>query len=595
MRYVFKRDDLYALAMSIHAETKEKGKELFFKYCPYCMGGDGRDKETFSVNLEGGMYHCFRAGCGKSGHFVELARDFGYKLDFEDDPFKKKYRKLKQKPIEVRDKAVEYLATRGISKETAKKYHITTMRGRDNILVFPFFDENGVMVAVKYRKTDFDKERDKNKEWFEKDTKPILFGMLQCADKTKPLIITEGQLDSMSVSECGIENAVSVPNGCTAKTWIPLCHDWVKQFPEIIVFGDSDAAGQTMVDNIIQSFPDMKIRNVRKIDYLGEKDANDILRTFGKDAVIKCIENAEQMEVTAVKELAQVKDVDLSAMPKLLTGVSAIDKIIGGMYLGQLVVLTGKRGEGKSTFASNIIANVLNQNAGVFVYSGELPDFHFKHWLNLQIAGKDKINARENDFGGHEYYLKPEISEIISDWYAGRAYIYDNTAIYSDDEIPELTQTIEQSVRRYNLQFVLIDNLMTAFTNDSSNYYLSQGKFMKELKRLALRLNIVILLVAHPRKEGGNDLDNDSVSGSSVVTDIADTVLTYSRNTTEDESFHSLIGITKNRLYGKLLVGKYRAKVRYSEVSKRVICDGDDLNKVYGCFAKPQAYEAPPF
>jgi RecA-family ATPase len=118
---------------------------------------------------------------------------------------------------------------------------------------------------------------------------------------------------------------------------------------------------------------------------------------------------------------------------------------------------------------------------------------------------------------------------------------------------------------------------------------------MKELKRLALRLNIVILLVAHPRKEGGNDLDNDSVSGSSVVTDIADTVLTYSRNTTEDESFHSLIGITKNRLYGKLLVGKYRAKVRYSEVSKRVIGEGDDLNKVYGCFAKPQAYEAPPF
>ena len=69
----------------------EKGKELFFEFCPYCNGG-GHDKETFSVNLESGAFKCFRESCGKQGHFVELARDFNFPLDFGYE--KKKYKKL---------------------------------------------------------------------------------------------------------------------------------------------------------------------------------------------------------------------------------------------------------------------------------------------------------------------------------------------------------------------------------------------------------------------------------------------------------------------------------------------------------------------
>ena len=48
------------------------------------------------------------------------------------------------------------------------------------MLVFPFFDEANKMQFIKYRKTDFDKSKDKNKEWCERDCKPILFGMNHC-------------------------------------------------------------------------------------------------------------------------------------------------------------------------------------------------------------------------------------------------------------------------------------------------------------------------------------------------------------------------------------------------------------------------------
>ena len=175
MPYEFKRSDVYGLASALGAETHERGEELFFRWCPYCKGG-GHDKNTFSVNLENGTFKCFRAGCGAQGHLVQLARDFGYPLEF-DDGRKKKYRTLPQRPVKVTNPAVRYLESRGISRAVTERYRITTQRGHDNILVFPFYDGDGVMQFVKYRKTDFVKGRDRNKEWSEKDTMPILFGL----------------------------------------------------------------------------------------------------------------------------------------------------------------------------------------------------------------------------------------------------------------------------------------------------------------------------------------------------------------------------------------------------------------------------------
>ena len=62
----------------------------------------------------------------------------------------------------------------------------------------------------------------------EKDTKPILFGMAQCEDFTT-LAITEGQIDSLSLAECGIKNAVSVPTGALGFTWFRHCEEWINK------------------------------------------------------------------------------------------------------------------------------------------------------------------------------------------------------------------------------------------------------------------------------------------------------------------------------------------------------------------------------
>ena len=250
MGYEYKVSDVYDFMAAHGFEYRTKGDEIEVKRCPYCNGGSS-DKYTFSINSKTGAFNCLRASCGKKGHFVELCRDFGYELDFGE---RKVYRTLTQtKPEDrvIRDSAVEYMAGRGISKEICRKYYITAQSSNPDVIVFPFYDENNILQFVKYRNSKFVKGVDKNKEWCEKDCMPILFGMYQCNSENKTAVITEGQIDSLTLAECGIENALSVPTGCNGFTWVQHCIDWLEsRFTKIIVFGDFERGKMTLIDEI---------------------------------------------------------------------------------------------------------------------------------------------------------------------------------------------------------------------------------------------------------------------------------------------------------------------------------------------------------
>lgn len=576
--YEFNQHDVLAFANYISAETKTKGNELFFKRCPYCKGGK-RDLWTMSVNLDNGMFKCFRASCGKQGHFVELARDFNFALQ-NDEP--KKYKELPQKKIKVLDEAVEYMKSRGISEEVTRRYNITASPGNRNVIIFPFYDEQNRLQFIKYRNAKYSGHG--NKEWTEKDTKPILFGMAQC-ENFGTLVITEGQIDSLTLAECGIKNAVSVPTGALGFTWIANCWDWILKFREVVVFGDNEHGKITLVDTLAKRLP-MKVKCVKSIDYLCEKDANDILRKYGKEAIIKAVKNAELQEVKFVNRLANVKSVNIMELPKIRTGIRDIDRTIGGLYYGQVVLISGKRGEGKSTFMSQLVAEAIDQDNAVFVYSGELPNYHFKNWLDLQIAGGNHVIEKPNEFGDVQYILSAETTAKINNWYYDKAFIYDNSAI-EDDEFEGLLKIIADAICRYSIKLVCIDNLMTALDDDiQGDLYRQQSRFVKELARMAKKYDVAIILIAHPKKSK-DAFDNDTVSGSADITNAVDVVINYERGKPDDDC-DSKITITKNRLTGRLITAGNGIKLLYSDKSKRIQSKYDfRAEKEYSCF-KPK-------
>lgn len=594
MSYQLNESDIYGFAAMIGADTHLKGDELVFRFCPKCGGGDGsgKDRDTFAINIKKGVFNCKRASCGYQGHFVELCRDFDYPLETGKPTV---YKNLPQPkgPAEMRDSSLEYLRKRGISRATAEKYDVTAKRDQPNILCFPFYDENGKLTTIKYRNMMFKKGRDKSKEWFEKDTMPILFGMKQCEDFTT-LVITEGQIDSLSVTEAGIKNAVSVPNGCSSFTWMTPCAEWVNKFQEVIVFGDWENGKMTLLDTLKDRL-ECRVKAVRRKDYLGEKDANDILTRYGAPAIVKAITNAEEPKISNVIDLSTVRNIDLNALERVKTGIWDIDRDTGGLVMGEVVILTGERGQGKSTFLSQMICSVLNQNDpngqpySVFVYSGELTNQFFKRWLDFQLAGPRYIEEIENEYGEMDYTIGNDTVEKISQWYRGRIYIYDNSIVPEDDTnmTDLLLNTVEQVIKQYGVRIIAIDNLMTALESivNQNDLYLGQSQFVGKLKRLAMKYNVCIIVVAHPRKavystKRSRELDNDDVSGSADVTNKADVVLTCSRD--KDAECLNHIQILKNRLFGRHRMGKNDIRLLYSQKSRRMYTDAKAGDISYG-------------
>lgn len=592
--YEFKEQDAFDFARHVGIEARPHGGELFFKTCPYCRPRPTKGNvRTFSINLTTGQFKCLRASCGVSGNMVTLSRDFDFSLGNETDEYyrpRKQYRRLKtpEKPIVPKDTAVSYLESRGISASVAQRYEITTQNQRDNILVFPFYDDRGKMQFVKYRKTDFDPERDKNKEWCEKDCKPILFGMKQCNDKFDRLIVTEGQLDSLSVSAAGIENAVSVPTGAKGFTWVPYCFNWVSKFKEIVIFGDFEKGRMTLLEDFQKRFPN-RIRHVREQDYRGCKDANELLQKHGAEAVRNAVENAVMIPVKRVIPLADVESVNIYQLPKLKTGISELDRTLyGGLPFGTVCIIAGKRGDGKSTLASQIMGNAVEQGYATFAYSGELPNYLYKSWFDFQIAGRNHITENQTDYGTVNRFITNRNQELINEWYREKAYIYDSRIIESDEQ-EDLLKSVTQAIMQYGIKVVLIDNLMTAMYIDEkqgTDKYDQQGIFVRELTKIAIRYDTLILLVAHRRKNAFTQDANDEISGSGDITNLAGITLSYDRGSKSEiekgilnEDQRKLI-LAKNRLFGRTnLKG---IVLNYDEKSKRIYGPHDDLNKQYG-------------
>lgn len=587
--YEFRPSDAYDFARHVGILCKERGDELFFKTCPYCKPRATRGNvNTFSINLKTGQHKCLRASCGVSGNMITLARDFDFSLGTEIDEYyapKKKYRELPQpkEPVIPKPEALQYLESRGISEEVAKRYEITVQTKNPNILVFPFYDEVGKLKFVKYRKTDFDKTKDANKEWCESKTKPILFGMKQCDTSFKRLVIVEGQMDCLAVATAGINNVVSVPTGAKGFTWVPYCWNWLCKWEEIIVFGDYEKGSISLLEELSKRLK-TKIKHVREEDYLDCKDANEILLKYGKEQVIKCVENAIPIPVENVIDLADVKDVDPYSLEKIPTRIQEVDKLLcGGLIFGCVNLITGKSGKGKSTLASQILGNAIDCGYNVFAYSGELPNFLFKSAIDFQSAGPQNV-IEENRGEYVRRYVRKSAKEEIEEWYRGKCMLYDRTMV--NDEDTDLLKTIEQMIISQNVRVILIDNLMTMIsqTNVKGSKLDSQSNISHKLEDMARFYNVCIILVAHKRKDSGIDDEDmdDSIRGDSDIVNSAGVIIHYNVNKDEVDmdEFPRIIAVTKNRVFGRTNYNGW--KVKFDEKSKRIYGNNDDPDYLLG-------------
>ncbi len=518
----------YELANRFLQPFKTRGDEIVPKLCPFCQGGEHRDKETFAVNMSNGVYRCARGSCGAKGHLSSLKKHLG--VENEYTPITKTYRKPAVSPKKRTTQAEEYLATRGISVKTMNAYSIRC-DGNGNIM-FPFMRDKE-LVFVKYRPAR-EVNKGEQKSWREKDAEPILLGM-DGVDYDQPLCICEGEIDCLSLHEANIPNAVSVPSGSQEMTWIENCWDFLDNFSKIILCGDNDAPGREMVNALIKRLGSWRCATVTLPDDC--KDANDVLCRHGRETLRNAVLSASDVPVIGLVRLADVRPENAVSVESVGSGISHLDSDTGGFLMGELSVWTGKRGSGKSTLAGQALLEAVDQGYRVCAYSGELRAARFQNWIDMQAAGPDNIQMVFSARRGHEVPIVPqETRDKIHEWYSEMFFLYDNTVVGTPEE-QGILETFELAVRKYGCRVFLVDNLMTGMDRDiqsEKDYYHSQGMFVGKLVTFAKKYNVHVHLIAHPRKFGKENRnasidDGDDVAGSSQITDRADNVFSVRR------------------------------------------------------------------
>ena len=292
--------------------------------------------------------------------------------------------------------------------------------------------------------------------------------------------------------------------------------------------------------------------------------------------------------------MTDVQYVDMSKMASIPTGYKELDKKIIGLLLGDVTVLSGSSGAGKSSWIDCVALNAIQRGYKVGIWSGELQDFRFQSWINQIAAGKNYVCKRE---GFENYYYAPKnISNQISNWLEGKLFLYNNNY---GSKWQQLFADVKELVDKEGVQLIVLDNLMALqIDNYEGDKYTQQTKFINDLKEYAKAKNVHVLLVCHPRKEG-IFLRKESISGTADLTNLADSVFIIHRIGKDFEQrageffgkdkvlpylkYNSVIEVCKNRSMGviDLLVGMYY------EVESRRLKNEISENIVYGWQEQP--------
>lgn len=564
---------------------KVKNGEIIPLYCPFCHGGEHKDRDTFALNVETGLYNCKRSNCGEQGGLKQLCEKLGVPWETKQyEPRKRKEKQYKKPEVTpepvISSKIAEYLKKRKLSQETIKLLQISEIDGK---IAFPYY-ENGDLVAIKYR---YQKQDGGWKGFAMEPGGKLVFWAMDMCSPDMPLVITEGEFDAAVCWECGIQ-AVSLPNGCNSFDCVDLCWDWLQKFSTFYIWTDFDEGGIKARNELIKRLGTAKCLIVEHGKY---KDANEVLYHQGKDGVVACISKAQAIPLQGLKNLADLPEYDPGNDIVVASSIAKVNGAMNGGYrMGEVSIWTGVNSSGKSTLLGQELLNAIENGFNVCAYSGELPDRVFRYWVDLQAAGPNYI-TQEQVKNRTITKVNKEIIGPIRNWYRGRFWLYDNQTIVAQDEILDV---FEYAYRRHGCKVFMVDNLMSLAlgSGSESNFYVKQADFIGQCKSFAQRFNVHVNIVAHPRKiKKGDTVGKDDVGGSGNITNWADNVFEVRRLSqkeiaalgekpeTKGLPIKSTLSILKNRFMGKQDIAIF---LGFEEKSKRFFSPKDSPNWDYG-------------
>ncbi len=472
------------------------------------------------------------------------------------------------------------MASRKITKEIFEFFEVRSEVNEDGSIKKHFYPYGN--DAFKVRTIE-----DKRFQWINNST--TLFGMDKFQQGGRRLIITEGELDAMSVAQaCLLKYDKIFPvislQSATGKKSFAANRDWIMSFGEIILFFDQDEAGKEALEYAIKALDISKLKIVES----PEKDASDMLVKHGVEPLYKCIWEAHKYVPAGFiskdeiwKRLVEYNEKPSIKYPPCLEGINTKTK---GYRDGEIDLFISGTGSGKSTLIREIILSALENTdrmVGVMALE-ESPEETVRKLVAMKLCTNPVYQPLTPD------EMHAPYQELMKD---DRLMLLDHQGAISD--IGSIASKLEY-MALMGCKSIFIDHITMLVSEGTEELTGNEAtdKIMNMLLRFSKKHNVHVGVVSHLRKapngsksfEEGKIPSVDDIRGSGSIKQVSHTIIAFARNLvadTAEEQNVIKISILKCRFTG--LTGAVRGS-RYIPDTGRLEMNDESLNEISSLF-----------
>lgn len=236
-----------------------------------------------------------------------------------------------------------------------------------------------------------------------------------------------------------------------------------------------------------------------------------------------------------LQNMDQVEGVKWKRFPSL-------NKILKGHRTGELTVLTGPTGSGKTTFVSEYSLDLALQGVSTLWGSFEIRNARLARTMLQQMVGMS-LEKNLNLF------------ETWADQFEQLPIYY--MTFHGQQSIKVVMEAVEHAAYVHDINHVIIDNLqfMMGITEESKHMdrFWKQDAIVAAFRTFASKRNCHVTLVIHPRKERvDEELTTSSIFGGAKASQEADNVLLIQDKRLTGPRGKKYLQVAKNRYSGDL-------------------------------------------
>jgi twinkle protein len=388
------------------------------------------------------------------------------------------------------------IQSRGLTEETCRKFGYRVAHHNGHAFqVADYRDAEGTLVAQKVRR------KDKTFTVIGGGKDMPLFGANLWQAGGKRIVVTEGEIDAMSVSQAFGNRwpAVSIPNGSkSAKAAIERSLEYLESFEQVVLCFDMDEPGREATAECSVPFSPGKCA----VAELPRKDANEMVKHGEIKELTSAIYQARIYRPDGIVTLGDIRD---RVMTSPETGrpwiFPAVTEATFGRRLGDLIAIGGGTGCGKTDLITQQVAfDVLELGipTGLLLLEQDVGE------TGKRLAGKAagrRFHVPDGSWTQDELVAAYGRLEGI-----GKVFLYDNFGVMSWEPIKSL---IRFMVRSYGCQHIWLDHL-TALAAAEDDERKALDRILADMASLCKELQFVFHFVSHlatpegkPHEEGG--------------------------------------------------------------------------------------------